>query len=306
MAYEQTWFAELTDDELLAEVKRLVATERRATAALVRSLMELDARRLYLAEGCSSLFAYCTQVLHLSEGGAYNRIEAARTARRYPAVLIALEEGAVTLTTIRLLAPHLTPDNASEVLAGARHKSKRDVEALIASMNPQGDTAVPRHGSPATAAMVTPIAPDRYRMQVTITGGTYEKLRRIRDLIRHSVPNGDPAEIVDRALTLLLEDLERRRFAATTSPRPTCASGGRSRHIPAAIKRQVWQRDEGQCAFVGKSGRCTERAFLEYHHVDPYALGGAASADNIQLRCRAHNQYEASQFFWWDAPEVPH
>jgi hypothetical protein len=86
------------------EVKRLVTNERRATAALLRSLMELDARRLYWREGCSSLFTYCTQVLHLAEGSAYNRIEAARAARRFPALLDALEEGALTLTSIRIRA----------------------------------------------------------------------------------------------------------------------------------------------------------------------------------------------------------
>ena len=58
----------------------------------------------------------------------------------------------------------------------------------------------------------------------------------------------------------------------------------------------MWQRDEGCCAFVGRAGRCRETAFLEFHHVVPYAAGGAATADNIQLRCRAHNQYEAASF----------
>ena len=77
-------FAYLSDDQLLAEVRRLAGDERRATAAFIGSLMELDARRLFLGEGCSSLFSYCTQVLHLSEGSAYNRIEAARAARRFP------------------------------------------------------------------------------------------------------------------------------------------------------------------------------------------------------------------------------
>jgi hypothetical protein len=56
-------------------------------------------------------------------------------------------------------------------------------------------------------------------------------------------------------------------------------------------------RDGGRCAFEGGEGRCSERGFLEYHHVVPYANGGAASEDNIQLRCRAHNQYEADQWF---------
>jgi hypothetical protein len=84
-------FAHLSDDELLATVKRLATTECRATAALVRSLMELDARRLYLGEVYSSLFTYCTQALHLAEGAAYNRIDAARAARRCPTILAAAE-----------------------------------------------------------------------------------------------------------------------------------------------------------------------------------------------------------------------
>src|SRR5688572_8190958 len=74
-------FNDLSDRQLHAEVTRLASSEREATARLVASLAEVDARRLYLSEGCSSLFTYCTQVLHLSEHAAYNRIEAARTAR---------------------------------------------------------------------------------------------------------------------------------------------------------------------------------------------------------------------------------
>ena len=77
----------LSDDDLVERVKHLVTCERRASVALIHSLVEFDTRRLYLREGCSSLFTYCTQVLHLSEGSAYNRIEAARAARRYPTVL---------------------------------------------------------------------------------------------------------------------------------------------------------------------------------------------------------------------------
>ena len=123
------------------------------------------------------------------------------------------------------------------------------------------------------------------------------KLRRAQDLLRHAIPTGDPAEIFDRALTLLLQDLERRRCAAVTFPRATSTTEGGTRHIPAPVKREVWRRDEGRCAYIGREGRCTERGFLEYHHVQPYAAGGAATTANIELRCRAHNAYEASLFF---------
>jgi hypothetical protein len=97
-------------------------------------LLEVDARRLYLREGCASLFTYCTQVLHLAEGAAYNRIEAARAARKYPIVLDALAAGSITLTSTRLLAPHLTDANHRDLLEGASHKSKREVELLIATL----------------------------------------------------------------------------------------------------------------------------------------------------------------------------
>jgi 5-methylcytosine-specific restriction endonuclease McrA len=67
--------------------------------------------------------------------------------------------------------------------------------------------------------------------------------------------------------------------------------------VPAAVKRAVWSRDEGRCAFVGAHGRCSETGFLEYHHVVPFAGGGATDPTNLELRCRAHNAYEAAVWF---------
>ena len=127
----------LSDGELLNEVKRLTSLERQATARLVAALGELDARRLYLGEGCSSLFTYCTQVLHLSEHSAYLRIGAARAARKWPRILELLADGVLHLTAIGLLAPHLTADNHERVLAASRHRSKREVEEIVAALRPQ-------------------------------------------------------------------------------------------------------------------------------------------------------------------------
>jgi hypothetical protein len=327
-------FTNLNDHQLLAEVKRLAAGERRATAALIRALMALDARRLYLGEGCSSLFTYCTRVLHLSEGGAYNRIETARASRRFPPILTLLEEGALTMTSVRLLAPHLTTENCTDVLAAARRKSKSEIERLVASLSPRpavpavlrklpasGQTtlnAVPTLEQapsissqpsvrmsitvPGTSALVhrpvlVPLAPERYKLQLTISKETHDTLRRLQALLRHAIPSGDPAEIVGRALAVLLEDVERRRCAATPAPRPPRDAVVGSRHIPASVRREVWRRDSGQCVFIGREGRCTERAFLEFHHVRPFAAGGASVVANIELRCRAHNLFEASLFF---------
>jgi hypothetical protein len=342
----------LTDEELEGRLESLAGRERDATAQLVAHLAELDTRDLHLRRGYGSLFAYCRDALHLSEHEAYNRIEAARAARRFPLVLVLLSGGAVSLTSVRLLAPHLTLENHRRVLDSARGKSRPEIEALVARLAPRPDaeaslrklpaprlaatgTSAPLTNGPgppavrATAAPGTPdggvpvsvetvrisglprhpppsvaaLSPDRYRLQVTIGGETLEKLRLARDLLRHALPSGDDAALLDRALTALLVDLARTKFAATDSPRrPRAAAGpspgNGSRHVPAEVKRAVFLRDLGRCAFVSPDGRrCNERAFLEFHHVRPYAAGGEATAANIQLRCRRHNAYEARVFF---------
>ena len=115
--------------------------------------------------------------------------------------------------------------------------------------------------------------------------------------MRHAVPNGDPATIVDRALSLLLEHVDRRKTAAAVRPRRAREAQPAGRTVPAAVRRAVWKRDAGQCVFQGTDGRCGETAFLEFHHVIPFAAGGMATIDNIQLRCRAHNAHEAMLFF---------
>jgi hypothetical protein len=320
--------AHLSDSELLDAVKSAAQSERDVTARLVALLAHVDERRLYLGEGCSSLFTYCTQVLHLSEHAAYGRIEAARAARKYPIVLDLLADGSVTLTTVTLLAPLLTPANHRALVDEARHKSKRDVEHIVARLRPQPPVAatvrklpaptppvavtapvltvsesrdeLPALSGPPPAsprATVTPLAPERYKVQFTVSRDTHDKLRKVQDLLRHSIPSGDPAAIFDRALTVLLADLERAKLAATARPQPARRAPSGSRHIPAAVKREVWKRDGGQCVFVGASGRCTERGFLEFHHVEPYAEGGATDVENLELRCRAHNMYEAERYF---------
>ena len=284
----------LSDHDLLNRIHRAAHDERRATAELIALLAELDARRLYLAQGFSSLFTYCTQALHLSEHAAYNRIEAARAVRQYPDILEMLESGAVTLTTIRLLAPHLTAENQAAVLSQARHKPKRDVEELVATLAPQADASAPR-------PMLLPLTTESYQLQFTVNRDAYESLRRVQDLLRHSVPDGNVGVIFERAIALLLKTVERRRIGATDRPKSmpaaTTTTTTRSRHIPAAIRRAVWRRDGGRCAFKGLAGPCKETGFLEYHHVVPFARGGRTSIDNIELRCRAHNQYEAEQQF---------
>src|SRR6185295_3864746 len=131
--------ASLTNAELLARLLAIAETERGATVELVGHLVELEARKIYLAEGYGSLFTYCTGALRLSEHVAYNCLEAARAARKFPDVLDLLATGAMNLTTLRILGPYLTPENHEGVLAEAAGHNKRETEMIVARLSPLPD-----------------------------------------------------------------------------------------------------------------------------------------------------------------------
>ena len=337
----------LSNRELLARLPQLAADERCASAELVAHLVALDMRPdAYAAEGYGSLFAYCTRALRLSEDAACTRIAAVSACRRFPRILELLVAGELNLTAVRRIGPHLTPENCDPVLARAVHRSRSEIDHLVAELLPQPDVPasvrkVPvrppaaepepplRHDAetlspaalvaepppaavfapPSRRPVVQPSAPERYRVQFTIGPDAHENLRRVQALLRREIPSGDPGLIFERAVELLLAKVEKEKLGKATRPRkpPVIRSGTdspgwadvtSSRTIPNEVKRVVWERDSGCCAFVAASGhRCSERSFLEFHHLIPYALGGQATVDNIALRCRRHNQYEARQAF---------
>jgi hypothetical protein len=329
--------AKLSDEALLARLEALAGRAREATAELIAHIAELDVRKAHRGEGPGSLFAYCTQVLRLSQAATYNRIEAAKAARRFPVILELLADGAINLTTVRVLAPHLTAENHHAALQEAIRRTKEEVKEIAARLSPQPDVppsvrmlpapspravtppvaaaaappsaSGPQLGgpmslSPANRPLVEPLAPERYRVQFTVGRETRLKLRRVQELLRREIPDGDPGAIFDRALTLLLAEVEKKKFAATARPRPLQPAKVGSRHIPAHVKRAVWKRDGERCAFVGPKGRCSERTFLEFHHRQPHGYSGEATVENIALRCRAHNVYEAELVYGLLDPAV--
>jgi hypothetical protein len=171
-------------------------------------------------------------------------------------------------------------------------------------------TATPMAAPPT---LIQPLAPDRYHVHFTASASLRDKLRRAQDLLRHAIPTGDPAEVIERALDVLIEDLVKQKYAVTDSPRARRGAmresgrvqgselvqgSRRSRHIPAEVRRAALARDGDRCAYIAPDGRrCDERGFLEFHHVKPFAADGPATIGNIELRCRAHNAYEAERYF---------
>jgi hypothetical protein len=371
----------IPDDELLRQLADLLRQSRHAEADLIAHIGEVDARRLYAREASPSMFAYCTEVLHLSEAEAYLRIAAARASREHPALLEMLADGRLHLTAVAKLAPHLTLENRESLLARATHKSKREIEELIAELAPRPDVpavlrklperpgradsplelredavaghplewrmdgaavhpngpepdglvlrpdAVSGSATPgrARSAVIEPLAPARYKVQFTASAKLHDKLERLRALMRSSVPDGDLAAVIESAVTEKLERLESRRFARTKAPKRTrrphsiapsraessssplgsslpganadpCvrSSSSATRHVPAAVRRAVYERDGGQCRYLdGQGRRCPARGGLEFHHRHPFGHGGDHSVENIALLCPAHNSHLA-------------
>jgi hypothetical protein len=131
----------LADRTLLLRLAELVSRDRTTTAALLAHLAEVDERRLYAPAGYPSMYQYCVGELRLSEQATYNRILAARTARRFPAIFTEVAEGRLHLSAVVQLASHLTDETADELLAAAVHKSKSEIEHLIADRFPRPDLA---------------------------------------------------------------------------------------------------------------------------------------------------------------------
>jgi hypothetical protein len=248
--------------------------------------------------------------------------------------------------------------------------------ALTRSPLPATPLTIVQGSAPPAAPrpIVQASAPERYRVQFTIGKETHEKLRRLQALLRREIPDGDPGALFDRALTVLLEKVEKTKLAAAAKPQPLRPIGldpgpnapirpetdpnppvrpeadrkppicpdpdpnppllprtdkdvrkrgmpslhvppaspappappaPRSRTVPREVKREVWRRDAGRCAFVATTGRrCMEGTFLEFHHVQPFAKLGPATVENIALRCWRHNQYEAELIFGPRHPSI--
>ena len=183
-------------------------------------------------------------------------------------------------------APGRVPDNPETHLEA---QLETHAEAQLAS---------PAIETPAPRPRLTPLAPQRFALQVTVSQDTHDKLRQAQALLSHTVPAGDVAQVLARALDALIRELEKRKFAATQRPQRRQRPSKGERHIPAAVKRTVWERDQGQCTYVSESGRrCASRTLLEFDHTDEVARGGQATVDRMRLRCRAHNQYAAEGRF---------
>src|SRR5262245_54989187 len=285
----------LSDTELLARIPAIVQTERIASAEVVEHLMEVERRRLYLDQACSSLYTYCRERLGYSEDAALKRARVARLAGRLPRVLDEFRSGAIHLTGLFLLDRYLNDENAEELLATARGTSRRELEKILAVRFPRPDVsssieALARVAASTTAETPRPVSgpspwftcPGDPGADASTAGGgrfagdcrsrveplSAERYRveftasaTLREKIEQARELLSHA-LPNRDLALLFEraldeliERELKRRVGAGRPQRRVQLHPDSRHVPLPVAKQVWERDGSQCTFVDSTGR---------------------------------------------------
>ena len=278
----------------------------------VRMVREFPAVLPMLADGRLNLSTLRLLAPWLNdENHAVLLVEAAGKSKRDVEELIARRFPRSVTTSIRMAPSRAAAEHPSGLAPSAVSPAPRPArdEGPALSDGSGVPAASVDLNAPARRASrpVTPMSEDVFLIRLAAKRAMVERLRRAQDLLGHSVTRGDVTEVFDRALMALIEDLERKKFGGARPSRET--RGGQaapalgvphsiSRYIPVPVRRAVWNRDGGRCAYVSPDGRrCDAHRRLEFHHRRPFEVGGEATVENLELRCRAHNQYEADVFF---------
>lgn len=265
----------------------------RAACRFPRILHMIRKGQLHLT-GVHQLAAYLTEENHED----VLRRAKGRTSREIDQLIAEIAPRGDVGTVIRPLSAR--NDGQQSLQDATEDPSTGDSERSTGVQS--AETAVagsaPRLPANSIRSVTVPLSPQRYRLHVTIGKDAVDNLEELVNLLSHQLPNGDAGQVVERAIELLLADTKRKRAALTKRPRKRKKQGKprRTRAIPAQVKRDVFERDGGRCAFVDVDGRrCNSAWQLEFHHVVPFGREGPHTVENVQLRCRAHNQYEAER-----------
>ena len=344
-------YQKLSNSALIERFTVLLSQTRDHLTELLVCMGEIEARCLFVGAGYSSMHAYCADVFHLSDDEAFKRIRAARLSRKHPEILAAITDGRLHLTAVTLLSKRFTHANVKELIEAATHRTKLQIQMLIAMRFPQEDvpaslreiearpvvwampsaspqtleapashtdvsamqqSLVPEPVGPVAVGqwialpvdrfpIVTPLAPSRFELRCTISQEAHDAIRAAKELLGHTFPGAEAAQIVEKALLELVARLEKQKYAEVEKPREQKTqplNDSTTHRVPARFRRLVRRRDGGQCTFVAQGGhRCESRMRLEFDHIRPVSCGGKSTPANLRLRCRVLNQYDAAQLF---------
>lgn len=263
---------------------QLAAAFKKAEHELLCVLQEVDTNRVFEKMGYSSLFTYAVTGLKLPESYAYALINVARKAVKVPELKAAIATGNLSVSQAKKITSVITPENSAEWIGKAQSMTQRELEKAVVTVNPK-----------VAAEKMIYVASNRVQLQCGISEELMKKLKRAQDLLSQQLKRSASLEEVLEALACGYLQREDPVLKAERAKKPVSAKGQVSRTvrlaIPAAVKHQVIKRDRGQCAFVDKEGkRCPSTRFVAIHHVQPVAMGGANTPENLATLCFHHHR----------------
>lgn len=303
-------------EQALVVAKRYLQAE----GELIDLLQKIDEGQGYRKLNYPSLYLYATQALRLSEAVSLSLITVARKSFEVPELKAMIQSNEITLSNARVITSVLKPENKDHWLESARELSKRDLEKEVAKENPR--VAVPERVKPVAENLMKlelgitdQIHEDLKRAQdlCSSQSGKPATLEdTLRELLKFYLDRKDPVKRAERA------QAREERKGQVVDNKPEFAtqpelSPGRVKddqgdlitqgsvrkqpisqdarpRIPARLIHQINLRDGQRCAHIDKNGkRCTERRWLDIHHVQPLFLGGSNSLENLTTLCKAHH-----------------
>jgi hypothetical protein len=271
---------------------------RRTTAARLLARFPLVAE--YLADGRLNLTTLVELRDVLDEAHLIEILDGAagRTEEQVKELVATLRPKAVPADLLRKLPDRRNDCSGSGPKPSVASTVEPPLAPPLASVSVAAPVAPPSvafRPEARSGARLEPIAPERHVLRVTVGPEFVADLEAVRQALSHKLPGGGLEEVLHACLRVTLAQVERRRLGAGKRSSATEPPSG-SRYVPVTVRKEVWMRDGGCCAFVGSTGhRCNSRHQVQLHHLDPFAKGGLATAANLTLRCRVHNHHAAEQ-----------
>lgn len=283
----------LNDKTLIEKTEYLVRAEREILIKVLHHLREIDRRRLYSALGYKSLFYFTTKHLGYPEDQAYRRISAMKLLKEIPEIVHHIQAGEISLTHIglaqslfrherKIQRTEMTYDQKLSVIAQIANKPVREAERITSSLSSAPEIAKPDR--------INVISDRHVEMKFTAPIDLPKKVEQLKGWLAHKYPKLSHGELFDKLCDLGLNEwnpakMQNRKIAA---PRKRSVIQPKSQ---AQIRREVFQKADTQCENCGSSHA------LEIDHIQPRALGGNSSAENLRLLCRSCNQRAAIKKF---------
>jgi hypothetical protein len=280
----------MTNENLHLSAVALARDYLRSEAALLDVLIQMQRVSGYLEHGCSNLFVYITDVLHLSRAQAYYFCKVGEKSEEVPALKAALDSGSVSLSQARRIIPVLNNDNAAEWIDKAATLKQPILELQVAQLNPRR----------RVRESLKPVANDICELRCAVTPAFLSAFQEMRDLVsqRMQAP-ATMADTLEAMKEAFLEKHSPTRRAQRSIVRKTVSSRKQESRVvqgrfalPASVRHQVSLRDRGRCCFRSNSGmQCTQTRWTDIHHLIPVCEGGGNQVENLTTLCSSHHRF---------------